>query len=471
MALEDRSSPSSASSPGPTAASDRPGADGNAVSASPPAEEKSVKCSESPTFDISRKIKVEPETEGEGFAQKTNGAARIWRKISEEDASRSPSPERKKRYSPGYEQSELIHRYSSYSIERFVNSPTNPPEINGQYSDGVSPHNVPHEILSLPQYIKAQKNLANGQKSARSQENGRVEKSEENVESRGNENRIKFSVDDILKPDFGAKYIQKHSEIWNPLKRTVTPIIRTSDELRKPRITQNRTSRSFDIARLTESETVRTFDERASPDEFPKRRNSQQQDGAVDGCKLQERRRTTETVPEQQSRLLSEANKESPTRIPLTSPAASSSSEGDQSLGGKGTELWPAWVYCTRYSDRPSSGPRSRRIKRKDKKPEEKRPRTAFSGDQLSRLKHEFAENRYLTERRRQDLARELGLNEAQIKIWFQNKRAKMKKARGEKNPLALQLMAQGLYNHSTIPVDEDEYLEEMAMANRTGAA
>ncbi|CAH1163792.1 unnamed protein product [Phaedon cochleariae] len=91
---------------------------------------------------------------------------------------------------------------------------------------------------------------------------------------------------------------------------------------------------------------------------------------------------------------------------------------------------------------------------------EEKRPRTAFSGAQLARLKHEFAENRYLTEKRRQQLSGELGLNEAQIKIWFQNKRAKIKKASGQKNPLALQLMAQGLYNHSTIPLSKEE--EEM---------
>ena len=109
------------------------------------------------------------------------------------------------------------------------------------------------------------------------------------------------------------------------------------------------------------------------------------------------------------------------------------------------------------------SGPRSRRIKKPERdrttprEPIEKRPRTAFSADQLGRLKKEFDDNRYLTEERRRSLALELGLNENQIKIWFQNKRAKIKKSTGQKGELAQMLMAQGLYNHSTVPVDEED--------------
>lgn len=80
-----------------------------------------------------------------------------------------------------------------------------------------------------------------------------------------------------------------------------------------------------------------------------------------------------------------------------------------------------------------------------------KRPRTAFTGSQLHRLKVEFENCKYLTGEKRQYLANELNLNESQIKIWFQNKRAKIKKSSGTRNNgLAAQLMAQGLYNHGS---------------------
>ncbi|XP_064598002.1 homeobox protein engrailed-1-B-like [Liolophura sinensis] len=118
--------------------------------------------------------------------------------------------------------------------------------------------------------------------------------------------------------------------------------------------------------------------------------------------------------------------------------------------GGVKKDDWPAWVYCTRYSDRPSSGPRSRKHKRKSKLADEKRPRTAFTSEQLQVLKREFGECQYLTEARRQSLSSELKLNESQIKIWFQNKRAKLKKSSAERGSLAKHLLAEGLYNHST---------------------
>ncbi|XP_012939697.1 homeobox protein engrailed [Aplysia californica] len=143
-----------------------------------------------------------------------------------------------------------------------------------------------------------------------------------------------------------------------------------------------------------------------------------------------------------------------------TTPASPRDQDGKSSSDDATSEkkgenaLWPAWVFCTRYSDRPSSGPRSRKPKRRAQ--EEKRPRTAFTSDQLQRLKREFDDCRYLTESRRKSLAVELGLSESQIKIWFQNKRAKIKKSTGVRNQLAQQLMEQGLYNHTTVKVDED---------------
>jgi len=57
-----------------------------------------------------------------------------------------------------------------------------------------------------------------------------------------------------------------------------------------------------------------------------------------------------------------------------------------------------------------------------------RRRRTAFSTYQLQELEHEFLSKKYLTLNERSDLAKRLGLSDVQVKIWFQNRRAKWKR-------------------------------------------
>ena len=61
-----------------------------------------------------------------------------------------------------------------------------------------------------------------------------------------------------------------------------------------------------------------------------------------------------------------------------------------------------------------------------------RQPRTVFSSLQIELLEEKFSQNSYISKSERKLLTKSISLDDRQIKVWFQNRRAKNRRFREE---------------------------------------
>lgn len=164
-----------------------------------------------------------------------------------------------------------------------------------------------------------------------------------------NDSNLKFSIDNILKPGFGRRITDPLLKRSKPSKKTVNQkAAQQQRNLHKLQLATEKHGTPIDLTAMAAGPPLGATTPSASPSfsatspDIASDTNALPATAASCSSTL-----STATA----SSLLSPGGSSDQDKVSSTSNSTTASSASSSS-----PMVWPAWVYCTRYSDRPSSG-------------------------------------------------------------------------------------------------------------------
>lgn len=160
---------------------------------------------------------------------------------------------------------------------------------------------------------------------------------------------LRFSVVNILRPDFGREAILTTKQ---PIS-TISLQLPTRSPLPLPRDLSLSSTRLSPQSVHKEKEIFPSRSGHTSPVII--RQNGLSRSGSLESLASSRSSVTSSTVNGPAS-LCSTSSTIGGDSLNGDNTSGGGTGSTNQKNGTNGNQLWPAWVYCTRYSDRPSSG-------------------------------------------------------------------------------------------------------------------